>query len=86
MYYHVIDETNGPIYFAGEHTARPHGWINTAIFSGVRAAKRLLDDFCGQEEEGQEGQGQEEGSGGRYGGYRSGNFTKPEFKPRHWKL
>ena len=46
MYYSVIDTTNGPIYFAGEHTARPHGWINSAIYSGVRAAKRLLDDFC----------------------------------------
>ena len=71
MYYSVIDTTNGPIYFAGEHTARPHGWINSAIYSGVRAAKRLLVDFCGQS--------------GRYGGgYRSGNLTESNFKHMHW--
>ena len=55
MYYSVIDTTNGPIYFAGEHTARPHGWINSAIYSGVRAAKRLLVDFCGQSEKNRSG-------------------------------
>lgn len=28
----------GRIYFAGEHTAYPHGWVETAIKSALRAA------------------------------------------------
>ncbi len=28
----------GPVVFAGEHTDFPHGWIDTAVRSGVRAA------------------------------------------------
>lgn len=31
----------GRIYFAGEHTAAPHGWIETAIKSALRAARNL---------------------------------------------
>ncbi|XP_021090810.2 L-amino-acid oxidase [Mesocricetus auratus] len=29
------------IHFAGEHTSLPHGWIDTAIKSGIRAAKNI---------------------------------------------
>ncbi|XP_035240734.1 L-amino-acid oxidase isoform X1 [Anguilla anguilla] len=29
------------IHFAGEHTATPHGWIETAIKSAIRAAKNI---------------------------------------------
>ncbi|XP_076789568.1 L-amino-acid oxidase isoform X2 [Arvicanthis niloticus] len=31
----------GRIYFAGEHTAIPHGWVETAVKSGLRAAVRI---------------------------------------------
>ncbi|KAM5236228.1 L-amino-acid oxidase [Ctenodactylus gundi] len=31
----------GRIYFAGEHTAYPHGWVETAIKSGLRAALKI---------------------------------------------
>ncbi|KAM6154974.1 L-amino-acid oxidase [Erethizon dorsatum] len=31
----------GRIYFAGEHTAYPHGWVETAVKSGLRAALRI---------------------------------------------
>ncbi|XP_008590581.1 PREDICTED: LOW QUALITY PROTEIN: L-amino-acid oxidase [Galeopterus variegatus] len=31
----------GRIYFAGEHTARPHGWVETAVKSALRAAIRI---------------------------------------------
>lgn len=29
------------IHFAGEHTATPHGWIETAVKSAIRAAKNI---------------------------------------------
>lgn len=31
----------GRVYFAGEHTAIPHGWVETAVKSGLRAAVRI---------------------------------------------
>ncbi|XP_058136639.1 L-amino-acid oxidase [Dasypus novemcinctus] len=31
----------GRIYFAGEHTALPHGWVETAVKSALRAALRI---------------------------------------------
>uniref|UniRef100_A0A8C8YFN1 Amine oxidase n=1 Tax=Prolemur simus TaxID=1328070 RepID=A0A8C8YFN1_PROSS len=31
----------GHIYFAGEHTAYPHGWVETAVKSALRAAIRI---------------------------------------------
>lgn len=31
----------GRIYFAGEHTAYPHGWVETAVKSALRAALRI---------------------------------------------
>ena len=37
--------SDGKIYFCGEHTNAPHAWIDTAIKSGVRAAKELVDDL-----------------------------------------
>ncbi|XP_006874544.1 PREDICTED: L-amino-acid oxidase-like [Chrysochloris asiatica] len=33
----------GPVYFAGEHTTLPHGWIDTAIKSGIRAALSIQE-------------------------------------------
>ncbi|XP_049756274.1 L-amino-acid oxidase isoform X2 [Elephas maximus indicus] len=31
----------GRVYFAGEHTALPHGWVETAVKSALRAAMRI---------------------------------------------
>ncbi|XP_076987067.1 L-amino-acid oxidase isoform X1 [Tamandua tetradactyla] len=31
----------GRIYFAGEHTALPHGWVETAVKSALRAAMKI---------------------------------------------
>ncbi|XP_075393706.1 L-amino-acid oxidase [Tenrec ecaudatus] len=31
----------GRVYFAGEHTALPHGWVETAVKSALRAALRM---------------------------------------------
>ncbi|KAI4895574.1 hypothetical protein NFI96_015668 [Prochilodus magdalenae] len=33
--------SEGRIHFAGEHTAMPHGWIETAMKSAIRAAKNI---------------------------------------------
>ena len=37
----VLKARDGPIIFAGEYTASPHGWINTAVKSGIRAALQI---------------------------------------------
>ncbi|NWW74232.1 OXLA oxidase, partial [Climacteris rufus] len=34
----------GRVHFAGEHTAQPHGWIDTAVKSAVRAASNVHHD------------------------------------------
>ncbi|KAL1776928.1 L-amino-acid oxidase-like [Sigmodon hispidus] len=34
-------QPEGRIHFAGEHTSLPHGWIDTAIKSGIRAAMNI---------------------------------------------
>jgi L-amino-acid oxidase len=34
-------QPEGQIYFAGEHTCLPHAWIDTAIKSGIRAARDI---------------------------------------------
>ncbi|XP_021111351.1 L-amino-acid oxidase-like [Heterocephalus glaber] len=36
-----LSQPEGRVHFAGEHTALPHGWIDTAIKSGLRAAKSI---------------------------------------------
>uniref|UniRef100_A0A671R2D7 Amine oxidase n=1 Tax=Sinocyclocheilus anshuiensis TaxID=1608454 RepID=A0A671R2D7_9TELE len=38
-----IVQNEGRIYFAGEHTARPHAWIETAMKSALRAADLLCE-------------------------------------------
>ncbi|XP_057207397.1 L-amino-acid oxidase [Triplophysa rosa] len=40
-YESLLVQPEGRIYFAGEHTGRPHGWIETAIKSGLRAARDI---------------------------------------------
>lgn len=34
-------QSEGRVHFAGEHTATPHGWIETAIKSALRAARNI---------------------------------------------
>ncbi|XP_051520874.1 L-amino-acid oxidase-like [Myxocyprinus asiaticus] len=36
-----LAQHEGRIHFAGEHTARPHAWIETAMKSALRAAKNI---------------------------------------------
>ncbi|XP_074161588.1 L-amino-acid oxidase-like [Sminthopsis crassicaudata] len=40
-YSETLFEPEGNIHFAGEHTCQPHGWIDTAIKSGIRVAQRI---------------------------------------------
>ncbi|XP_030633972.1 L-amino-acid oxidase-like [Chanos chanos] len=37
----VLFKNEGRIHFAGEHTAKPHGWIETAMKSALRAARNI---------------------------------------------
>ncbi|NXX80622.1 OXLA oxidase, partial [Urocolius indicus] len=43
-YSQALFEHEGRIHFAGEHTAQPHGWIDTSIKSAVRAASNIHQD------------------------------------------
>ncbi len=36
----------GRIIFSGEYTATPHGWINTALKAGIRAATEVHKLAC----------------------------------------
>ncbi|XP_043853007.1 L-amino-acid oxidase-like [Dromiciops gliroides] len=40
-YSEALFKPEGNVHFAGEHTCQPHGWIDTAIKSGVRAARNI---------------------------------------------
>ncbi|KAM4564245.1 L-amino-acid oxidase-like [Fundulus diaphanus] len=40
-YAKVLFKSEGRIHFAGEHTAFPHAWIETAMKSAIRAAKNM---------------------------------------------
>uniref|UniRef100_A0A8C8RQ59 Amine oxidase n=1 Tax=Pelusios castaneus TaxID=367368 RepID=A0A8C8RQ59_9SAUR len=37
----ALFQNEGRVHFAGEHTAQPHGWIDTAMKSAVRAARNI---------------------------------------------
>ncbi|XP_053150626.1 L-amino-acid oxidase-like isoform X2 [Hemicordylus capensis] len=37
----LFREPEGRIYFAGEHTTNRHGWLDSTILSGLRAAKAI---------------------------------------------
>lgn len=41
QYSRELFQSEGRVHFAGEHTATPHGWIETAMKSAVRAAKSI---------------------------------------------
>jgi monoamine oxidase len=38
-----LSSPEGRVHFAGEHTALPHGWIQSAIESGIRVAHEVND-------------------------------------------
>ncbi|XP_048213142.1 L-amino-acid oxidase-like [Perognathus longimembris pacificus] len=42
-YAQELSRPEGRVYFAGEHTALPHGWIDTAIKSGLQAARLIQE-------------------------------------------
>ncbi|XP_077313696.1 L-amino-acid oxidase-like [Lithobates pipiens] len=42
--FEYLAQPEGRIYFAGEHTSAPHGWIDTAIKSGLKAARDVHRD------------------------------------------
>ncbi|XP_075045953.1 L-amino-acid oxidase-like [Mixophyes fleayi] len=42
--YQPLSQPEGRIYFAGEHTSYPHGWIDTAIKTGLKAARDIHKD------------------------------------------
>ncbi|XP_021566920.1 L-amino-acid oxidase [Carlito syrichta] len=51
---------SGRVYFAGEHTALPHGWVETAVKSALRAAIKInsrkwpVPETTSPEEQGQQ--------------------------------
>ncbi|KAH0630381.1 hypothetical protein JD844_013351 [Phrynosoma platyrhinos] len=40
-FFKALFQNEGKVYFAGEHTAHPHGWIDTAMKSAIRAASSI---------------------------------------------
>lgn len=40
-YARELFQSEGRVHFAGEHTATPHGWIETAMKSAIRAARNI---------------------------------------------
>ncbi|KAL8212894.1 UNVERIFIED_CONTAM: hypothetical protein K2H54_059476 [Gekko kuhli] len=47
QFFKSLSKNEGRIYFAGEHTAHPHGWIDTAMKSAIRAANSIHHDTFG---------------------------------------
>lgn len=41
QYAKELFQSQGRVHFAGEHTATPHGWIETAMKSALRAARNI---------------------------------------------
>lgn len=41
LYAKALAMNEGRIYFAGEHTDMPHGWIETSMKSAIKAAKNI---------------------------------------------
>lgn len=41
LYAGELFQSQGRVHFAGEHTATPHGWIETALKSALRAARNI---------------------------------------------
>ncbi|XP_060095252.1 L-amino-acid oxidase-like [Heteronotia binoei] len=47
-YTQPLQEPEGRLYFAGEHTSLLHGWVDSAIVTGLRAA-RAINFLCGKQ-------------------------------------
>ncbi|NXW86968.1 OXLA oxidase, partial [Alopecoenas beccarii] len=43
-YSKILFQNESRLYFAGEHTAQPHAWIDTAMKSAIRAARNIHDN------------------------------------------
>ncbi|KAM9299326.1 uncharacterized protein PAF06_016378 [Gastrophryne carolinensis] len=43
-FHEYLVQPEGKIFFAGEHTSAPHGWTDTAIKSGLKAARDVCRD------------------------------------------
>ncbi|CAM9106739.1 unnamed protein product [Bubo scandiacus] len=43
-YSRALFEHEGRVYFAGEHTAQPHAWIETSMKSAIRAVRNMFPD------------------------------------------
>ncbi|XP_009999970.1 PREDICTED: L-amino-acid oxidase [Chaetura pelagica] len=50
-YSQELFQPEGRVHFAGEHVAQPHGWLETAVKSAVRAASNILHQAQVEEEE-----------------------------------
>ncbi|XP_077180885.1 L-amino-acid oxidase-like [Paroedura picta] len=46
-YAQPLQEPEGRLYFAGEHTSVFHGWVDSAVVTGLRAA-RAVNSLCGK--------------------------------------
>ncbi|XP_067393734.1 L-amino-acid oxidase-like [Emydura macquarii macquarii] len=40
-YFKTVIQNEGRVYFAGEYTAHPHGWIETAMKAAMRASRNI---------------------------------------------
>ncbi|KAJ6668133.1 hypothetical protein lerEdw1_015510, partial [Lerista edwardsae] len=41
-FFNALSQSEGRVFFAGEHTATPHAWIESSMKSAIRAATRFL--------------------------------------------
>lgn len=48
QYQDLVGKPHGRVKFAGEHTEYPHGWIQTAMKSGIRAVEQIVEDICAE--------------------------------------
>uniref|UniRef100_A0A8D2G2P2 Amine oxidase n=1 Tax=Theropithecus gelada TaxID=9565 RepID=A0A8D2G2P2_THEGE len=54
-YWEQLSQPEGRIHFTGEHTGLPHGWMDTAVKTGLRAARNIQ---AAVDQEAMVGQGQ----------------------------
>ncbi len=41
IFFDQLQQTEGRIHFAGDHTSVTRGWLQSALESGIRAAKEI---------------------------------------------
>lgn len=49
-----LSRSEGRIHFAGEHTALPHGWIETSMKSAISAADKINQDALSETNQGRD--------------------------------